>query len=177
MAVPAVSTLYKVFGRVTDEIERSLQDTAQIPSLVRAWRAKEKLDDDLLIDAVLGVDAASFAPTELPGHNRPVRYSYLFHVMPINPEWTSFTIHLYPHASPSLGQKGYDLYSKVAESLMNQNVRVLTHATDGDRGNLLAQKKIFDSYREHLDEEMEDICNHVFPSMEGPGGSRILCMS
>jgi hypothetical protein len=168
MAVPSVSQLYKVFRPLLEEIELSLQNTDQIPSIVHSWRAKEKLADDLVIDVILGVDAASFAPTELPGHDRPVRYSYLFHVMPTNPEWTSFTIHLYPHASPSLGQKGYDLYNKIANSLLNQKVKVLTYATDGDRGNLLAQKKIFDSYREYLDEEMEVICDRVFPSMEGP---------
>jgi hypothetical protein len=48
MAVPAVSTLYRIFG---------------------GWRRKEGLADDVVIDAILGVDAASFAPTELPGHD------------------------------------------------------------------------------------------------------------
>jgi hypothetical protein len=51
---------------------------------------------------------------------------------------------------------------------MNQNVNVMTYASDGDRGNLLAQKKIFELYRERLGDELEDICNHVFPTTEGP---------
>jgi hypothetical protein len=64
IAVPAISSLYRDFGPELNEVELWLQDPWSIQFILSKWRRKIGLTDDVIIDVILGVDAASFAPVE-----------------------------------------------------------------------------------------------------------------
>jgi hypothetical protein len=123
--------------------------------ITEKWRKKVGLVNGLqhsIVDAIMGVDAASFSPTKLPGHDGRVMYCFLFHVMPINPHLPSFTVHMFPHSSPSMGIDGVHLYNEFATRLKRHRVRVVSFASDGDRGNIRVQKELLKLYKHRLDQ-------------------------
>jgi hypothetical protein len=136
--------------------------------IVQKWREKMSLEKTVVIDTVMGVDAASFAPTKLEVDGPYAKYCFLFLVMPIDPRLSSFTVHVLPHESGSLGKNGVDIYRATSAELLRQGIRVLTYATDGDRANISEQKKLFTLYRERLHEPIEAICADVLESREEP---------
>jgi hypothetical protein len=78
--------------------------------------------------------------------------------MPVNPQYSSCTVHLFPYAAPSLGKDGVEKYIAIAEILQEHGVRLLAFASDGDRGNLSPQMQLFESYEAHLDRPIEEVC-------------------
>jgi hypothetical protein len=168
MALPAVSSLFETFGPEMKDMQSWLQHTANIPLIVDKWRRKAQLSPERQIDVIMGVDAASFAPTKLPDQDHYVRYCYLFHVMPTDPQLPSFTAHLLPHQSPSLGTNGYKRYDEVSQILGREEVRVLAYSSDGDRGNISRQRDLFETYKNILHYSIEDICARTVQSIQGP---------
>jgi hypothetical protein len=175
MAVPAVSTLYETYGPKLKNIESLLQNREAIPQIVENWRDKinrrgdePTLPSDQIVDAVLGIDAASFSPTVLHD-SELVRYCYLFLVMPLNPSFPDFTVHLFPYQSPSLGKElGPAMCLEIARLLKEQGVRILTFATDGDRGNVEAQRDLFESYKGRLHLDIDALSHAIFANRDIP---------
>jgi hypothetical protein len=161
--LPAVSTLLEVVGPRLKRERQCLTTPAGIPVLVRKWRKKHALDNDSVIDAILGCDAANFSPTRLP--TGPVNHAYLFHVMPIRPDLVSLTARLMPHPSNSLGVTGKKFYDDICDILRQSNINILSYASDGDRGNLTDQGTLFEMYEKDVvgDKEISEICDKMFP--------------
>jgi hypothetical protein len=149
------------------EQETWLQERRNIPRIVAKWRTEMKLGD-VVVEAVMGVDAASFAPTRLEIDGPYVKYCFLFLIMPIDPTLSNFTVHLLPQESESLGQNDVDLYRELCAELIKGRIHVLTYATDGDRGNITEQKNLFLSYRDKLNQPIEAICADVFGDRDEP---------
>jgi hypothetical protein len=87
MPIPAVSSFSRVFGSLTEVIDGSYWPVSAGYSEHRVDHAtmevKRWLDDEFTIDAILGVDPASFALRKLAGIHRFVGYCCLFHVVPM----------------------------------------------------------------------------------------------
>lgn len=158
--MPAVSTIYERIGPRLNLMKSNLGSLTSLSEIVTEWQISRGIDPDLVIDAVLGCDAAKFQDAEINGLQCTDCFAFL--VMPLNPTIPTFVVHLCPHTSGSM-KEGINYCTKVVEVLhQKSNIRIRSIATDGDRAYMKFQENIFWSYFDDIQLSLDEICTHLF---------------
>jgi hypothetical protein len=133
-----------------------------LPSLVRGWRSTYSVPENVIIDAVLGFDAATFGPEWIGGEK--CDNCSAFPMMPIDPDYPSLTVHLKSHPHGSMKKRGYNDCSSVCEILKRCSINLTSSATDGDGGNCDDEKYLFGLYARYLELPPDSLCTVMFES-------------
>jgi hypothetical protein len=118
-ALPSISLIYQRMGATIHFHEENILQLEMIPRAVARWRAQWEIDPNLIVHAILAGDAAVFMPEVVANYayHRPSNNVHLFMVLPLNPTFQGFVVHILPHPTGSLGQAGQDCHQKIAASL------------------------------------------------------------
>jgi hypothetical protein len=165
-ALPSISLIYQRMGATIHFHEENILQLEMIPRAVARWRAQWEIDPNLIVHAILAGDAAVFTPEVVANYpyHRPSNNVHLFMVLPLNPTFRSFVVHILPHPTGSLGQAGQDCYQKIAASLSESGVQIISFASDGDRGHCPYQMALLAHYEALLwgGDDIVTCCATVF---------------
>jgi hypothetical protein len=160
LSMPSVSQLYERLGPKLNFLKNRLTNMRGIELICMHWRQMHNIARDLIIDAVLAVDAASFKNTVIDGKECTSCFAYL--VLPVNPNFPSFPVHLFPWKCGVMGQQSVQQCEQITRKLRKQNINILSVASDGDRSYIPYQKDLFDRYEDRIDKSLEEITDFLF---------------
>jgi hypothetical protein len=115
-----------------------------IPLIVRNWREQYKIGPDVIVDAILACDAATFKPVKIGALICSNCFAFL--VLPLSPFLKSFVVHLLPWESGSMGESAVPYCTRIAGELKKCNIVIIAGASDGDRAYVPHQTMLFEHF-------------------------------
>ena len=140
--LPSEKSIYNHFSEIVRSNENKLTDIERASEILQDYRAEFKLNDDVIIPVVVGLDACSFDRITAAGH----KYAFCFYIQPIHPEFRCFPIHLISHEDGKANPSIITLREKIVQIIQEHNFEVVAQATDGDNAYNFDNEITLDQY-------------------------------
>ena len=117
VTLPGKSTLQRHFGGPMHAWKEALLNTNKLHVICDLFRRLHDLDNEILVEAVLGIDAMSMEPVSCETGECPLGSNnvFLFYLMPLQCHLKSVAIHLMPRPK---GNAGPDVIARAKELKM-----------------------------------------------------------
>ena len=137
-------------------------DFSKIPVLIQRYRVQINVPQEEKIQTCLGIDATKICddPYQMMINQiyEKVDSVFAFLLLPLNPAYPVYTLHLSVQPHGIMGSKMRDIIHEILSLLCSSNIDVRYVSTDGDRSYLPFHKELFFSYTKFLDGGIESIC-------------------
>jgi hypothetical protein len=145
---PSVSTIDERFQPEKKVIRKCLkgQDMTKVSELLRDYRIRYSVPEDLKLYCTLAFDATSASQTGIKVKNKFSENSFAFMMLPLSHIWPDLLIHSIPHASGRIDDEIRGIRDKLCEVMGANGFSSTFVATDGDTGVSGAHHQAFSLY-------------------------------